>query len=167
MLYRPSKGTRTCFSSGKGPHCHAPRHYPPEHVWHLTQRCHRRQFLVKVLKDRRRWIDWLYTARMRFGLCVLDYTATSNHIRAGPRCRRDRSRHAARCRSHRANTVQRPGGRRGAWTATVSPPKSHTAENRPSVSANRCVLTMLTWSDGPTPSLFPQARARRERQPHS
>lgn len=35
---------------------------------------------MKFLKDRRVWIDWLYTASKRFGLCVLDYTVTSNHV---------------------------------------------------------------------------------------
>ena len=58
----------------------ASRHYLPGHTWHLTHRCHRKQFLLKFLKDRRIWTDWLYTACKRFGLCVLDYTVTSNHI---------------------------------------------------------------------------------------
>jgi REP-associated tyrosine transposase len=58
----------------------ASRHYVPGLIWHLTHRCHRQQFLLKFRKDRRIWIDWLYTARKRFGLCVLDYTVTSNHI---------------------------------------------------------------------------------------
>jgi len=58
----------------------ASRHYLPGHIWHLTQRCHRQQFLLKFLKDRRIWIDWLYMACKRFGLCVLDYNVTSNHI---------------------------------------------------------------------------------------
>jgi len=58
----------------------ASRHYLAGHIWHLTHRCHRKQFLLKFLKDRRIWIDWLYTACKRFGLCVLDYTVTSNHI---------------------------------------------------------------------------------------
>jgi REP-associated tyrosine transposase len=58
----------------------ASRHYLPGHVWHLTHRCHHQQFLLKFLKDRRIWVDWLYTACQRFGLCVLDYNVTSNHI---------------------------------------------------------------------------------------
>ena len=48
-------------------------------VWHLTHRCHRRRFLLKFSRDRRLWRSWLYEARRRFGLCVLDYTVTSNH----------------------------------------------------------------------------------------
>ena len=35
--------------------------------------------LLKFGRDRRAWIDWLYEARRRYGLCVLNYTVTSNH----------------------------------------------------------------------------------------
>jgi putative transposase len=58
----------------------ANRHYLPGYVWHLTHRCHRRQFLLKFDRDRSLWRRWLYEARCRYGLCVFDYTATSNHI---------------------------------------------------------------------------------------
>ena len=37
------------------------------HVWHLTERCHRKQFLLKFARDRQAWIDWLYQARQRCG----------------------------------------------------------------------------------------------------
>jgi putative transposase len=59
----------------------AKRHYLPGHVWHITHRCHKREFLLKFPRDRRRWIEWLYQARKRYsGLSVLDYMVTSNHI---------------------------------------------------------------------------------------
>lgn len=58
----------------------AHRNHLPGYVWHLTHRCHRRQFLLKYARDRRAWRRWLYAARRRYGLCVLDYTTTSNHI---------------------------------------------------------------------------------------
>ena len=58
----------------------AHRIHLPGQVWHLTHRCHHRQFLLKFARDRRLWRSWLYEARRRFGLCVLDYTATSNHV---------------------------------------------------------------------------------------
>src|SRR5262245_48475982 len=58
----------------------AHRIHVPSQVWHLTHRCHRRQFLLKFARDRRLWRAWLYESRRRFGLCVLDYTVTSNHI---------------------------------------------------------------------------------------
>ena len=58
----------------------ANRHYLPGHVWHLTHRCHRREFLLKFARDRRCWESWLFEARKRFGLSVLNYVATSNHV---------------------------------------------------------------------------------------
>lgn len=57
----------------------ANRHYIPGHVWHLTHRCHKREFLFKFAKDRLRWMQWLYEARKRYGLVILDYIVTSNH----------------------------------------------------------------------------------------
>ena len=58
----------------------ANRYHLPGYVWHITERCHRKEFLLKFVRDRRAWMGWLYRARKRFGLCVLDYTVTSNHV---------------------------------------------------------------------------------------
>ena len=58
----------------------AHRHHLPHDVWHITHRCHRRQFLLKFARDRQAWIRWLYAARSRYELCVLDYAVTANHI---------------------------------------------------------------------------------------
>jgi len=58
----------------------AKRHYIPGQVWHLTHRCHKREFLLKFVKDRRRWTQWLFEAKKRYGLVILDYIVTSNHI---------------------------------------------------------------------------------------
>ena len=58
----------------------ANRHFLPGHVWHITHRCHRKEFLLKFQRDRRCWRGWLFEAKKRFGLCVLNYIATSNHI---------------------------------------------------------------------------------------
>ena len=58
----------------------ANRFYRPGFVWHITHRCHKREFLLKFNKDKRRWIQWLYQAKKRYGLSVLNYTVTSNHI---------------------------------------------------------------------------------------
>jgi len=49
-------------------------------VWHITERCHRKQFLLKFARDRRNWVRWLFEARKRFGLSVLDYQVTCNHV---------------------------------------------------------------------------------------
>jgi putative transposase len=58
----------------------ANRFFQPGYVWHITHRCHQREFLLKFSRDRQRWRYWLYQARKRYGLCVLNYIATSNHI---------------------------------------------------------------------------------------
>ena len=58
----------------------AHRHFTPGQAWHLTHRCHKREFLLKFARDRQRWMHWLYQARQRFGLTVLNYCVTSNHI---------------------------------------------------------------------------------------
>jgi len=58
----------------------AKRHFVPGYIWHITHRCHRRDFLLKLVRDRQRWISWLFEAKKRYGLVVLDYILTSNHI---------------------------------------------------------------------------------------
>ena len=58
----------------------ANRYFLPGYVWHITHRCHQRNFLLKFARDRRRYLRWLFEAKKRFGLCVLDYIVTSNHI---------------------------------------------------------------------------------------
>ena len=56
------------------------RHHLPGYVWHITHRCHKKEFLLKFDKDKYRWIKWLFEAKKCFGLSILDYTVTSNHI---------------------------------------------------------------------------------------
>jgi putative transposase len=58
----------------------AKRHYIPGYIWHITHRCHKREFLLKFSKDRHRYLQWLYQARKRYGLTILNYAVTSNHI---------------------------------------------------------------------------------------
>lgn len=58
----------------------ANRHFLPGLVWHLTHRCHQRAFLLKFSRDRTTYLRWLYEARKRLGLCVLNYAVTSNHV---------------------------------------------------------------------------------------
>ncbi|MBT1072034.1 transposase [Pelotalea chapellei] len=58
----------------------ANRHHIPGQVWHITHRCHKKEFLLKFEKDRRRCHSWLFEAKKRFGLRVLNYVVTSNHI---------------------------------------------------------------------------------------
>ena len=58
----------------------ANRFHLPGVVWHITQRCHDRKFLLKFERDRQRWKHYLFQARKRYGLLVLNYIATSNHV---------------------------------------------------------------------------------------
>ncbi len=58
----------------------ARRHFIPGCIWHITHRCHKKEFLLKFAKDRRRWMHWLFEAKKRYGLSVLNYMITSNHV---------------------------------------------------------------------------------------
>jgi putative transposase len=57
----------------------ANRHFLAGHVWHITHRCHQKQFLLKFPRDRRRYLRWVFEGKKRFGLSVLNYMVTSNH----------------------------------------------------------------------------------------
>lgn len=56
------------------------KHYISGYVWHITHRCHKKEFLLRFDRDRRRWLQWLFEAKKRFGLSVLNYMVTSNHV---------------------------------------------------------------------------------------
>jgi putative transposase len=58
----------------------AHRHFVSGQIYHITHRCHKREFLLKYAKDRHRWLQWLFEAKKRFGLVILNYAVTSNHI---------------------------------------------------------------------------------------
>ena len=58
----------------------AKRHFIHGYIWHITHRCHKREFLLKFLKDCRRYLQWLYEARKRYKLSILNYVVTSNHV---------------------------------------------------------------------------------------
>lgn len=58
----------------------ANRIFSAGYIWHITHRCHQREFLLKFALDRRRWRHWLFEAKRRYGLSVLNYIVTCNHI---------------------------------------------------------------------------------------
>ena len=58
----------------------ANRYFLSDHVWHITHRCHKREFLLKFSRDRTNWENWLFEARKRYGIEILNYSVTSNHI---------------------------------------------------------------------------------------
>src|SRR5262249_15807410 len=58
----------------------ANRYHLAGHVWHLTERCHRKQLLLKFARDRRACSDLLYEARKRDDLSVLNFQVTCNPV---------------------------------------------------------------------------------------
>lgn len=58
----------------------ANRYYVPGYTWHITHRCHKKEFLLKFEKDRQWYLWWLFEAKKRYHLCILNYTVTSNHV---------------------------------------------------------------------------------------
>lgn len=58
----------------------ANRCFLPGYAWHVTHRCHDREFLLKGASDRDNWRRWLWEATSRYGLEVLNFAVTSNHI---------------------------------------------------------------------------------------
>jgi REP element-mobilizing transposase RayT len=61
----------------------ANRHYISGYICHIIHRCHKQEFLFKLVKDRQRWIHWLFEAKKRFGLRILNFVVTSNYPPAG------------------------------------------------------------------------------------
>ncbi len=55
----------------------ANQYFSPSFLWHITHRCHKKEFLLKFARDRE---CWLFEAKRRYGLCVLNYVVTSNPI---------------------------------------------------------------------------------------
>jgi putative transposase len=93
----------------------ASRQYIPGYVWQITHRYHKKEFFLGFGKDRRRWLQWLFEARKRFGLTVLSYMVTSNHIHLS-RVARDFG--SSTCRDNGEsdvipNTIQLIAGRTG------------------------------------------------------
>lgn len=57
----------------------ANRYILPGHVYHLTHRCHNRQFLLRFAAHRNAYREKLRQAVCKFDLSLLDYSITSNH----------------------------------------------------------------------------------------
>lgn len=56
------------------------RYFIPGYVLHITHRCHQREFLLRFGRDRQVWLRWLFEAKKRYNLEVLNFTITSNHV---------------------------------------------------------------------------------------
>ena len=67
----------------------AHRHFIPGQLWHITHRCHEKAFLLKFARDRCRYLRWLFEAKKRFGLCVLNVrtgVGPAQRVDPKPRC---------------------------------------------------------------------------------
>jgi putative transposase len=58
----------------------ANRIFVPGHIWHITHRCHQKEHLLKFSSDRDNWLKWLFQAKKRFKIKILNYNVTCNHI---------------------------------------------------------------------------------------
>jgi len=58
----------------------AKRFYIPGFIWHITRRCHKQEFLLKFARDRDRWVELLFRVKKKYGIEILNYIVTSNHI---------------------------------------------------------------------------------------
>ncbi len=74
------RAKNTLLREEHGQMARAKRHFLPGHVWHITHRCHKKDFLLKFARDRCRWLQWLFEAKKRYGIRILNYMVTSNHI---------------------------------------------------------------------------------------
>jgi len=55
------------------------RYFFSGHVWHITHRCHKKEFWFKFARDRRRYLQWLFEAKKRYKIRILGHMVTSNH----------------------------------------------------------------------------------------
>lgn len=58
----------------------AKRYYIPGYIWHITDRCINKEFLLRFREDRQNWMFWMRKAKSRFDINILNYAVTSNHI---------------------------------------------------------------------------------------
>ena len=56
------------------------RCWEPGACYHITHRCHDRKFLFRFTKYREYYLRHLFISVQRYGMDVLDYMVTSNHI---------------------------------------------------------------------------------------
>jgi len=58
----------------------ANRTFVPNHIWHITHRCHNKDFLLDEPVTRKLWLSNLRKAIKRYKTIVLGYNVTCNHI---------------------------------------------------------------------------------------
>ena len=61
----------------------ANRYYLRGNIWHITHRCHKKDYLFKFKKDRVFWMQWLFEAKKRYKIVIrirkqiIDYSCLS------------------------------------------------------------------------------------------
>ena len=117
----------------------------PGHVWHITHRCHRQQCLLTFARGRRLWCGWLFEARQRFGLCILDVIVTSNHIHllVQDRRRGEIAKRMQRIAGRTAQAYNQRTQRRGAYWED----RSHTTAVDAETHLARCTVIQRTGED--------------------
>lgn len=58
----------------------ANRHIQPGHTYHVTHRCHDRDYLLRFARDRQLYCVWVREGLRRFDVRLLTYCVTSNHV---------------------------------------------------------------------------------------
>ena len=58
----------------------ASRYLMAGYTYHLTQRCHNRDFLLRFAKDRDAYREWLRVGVKRYGVAIYGFSITSNHV---------------------------------------------------------------------------------------
>ena len=71
------RGLSRCFILADVPR--ANRYFLPGKLYHLTHRCHDRQFLFKFARDRNGYRQIVWESLQRFAVEVFSYCLTSNH----------------------------------------------------------------------------------------
>ena len=58
----------------------ASRYIQAGYTYHLTHRCHDRRFLLKFVRDRDAYREWLREAAKRYAVPVYGFCINSNHV---------------------------------------------------------------------------------------
>jgi putative transposase len=56
------------------------RYHLPGLIYHITHRCHNREWLFSNRWTRNRYRYWLFEARKRYGISIINYVNPSNHV---------------------------------------------------------------------------------------
>jgi len=65
----------------------AKRHFLPRYAWHITHRCHKREFLIKLQRVLRSWMSWLSSKMTWFLTPAAPSRAWDHHSPVTPAAR--------------------------------------------------------------------------------